>query len=193
MNTSHLRSAVALTGALGACLVTAPAHAQIVLRSAPLAVQSIARGGTAAFTVTLQNTGASTFFFLGDDLSFTSAPGPIEYGFPTSSSTVAVDDTPFSSFIPGASLAAGATQTFTMFNVLAGSASTLGSYIGQFTVQGNTDSAGAANDLVTQNFQLNVNAPVPEASTTVSFGLLLALGMGGVVVAARRKKAQAAS
>lgn len=29
---------------------------------------------------------------------------------------------------------------------------------------------------------------VPEASTTVSFGLLLALGMGGVVVAAKRRK-----
>ncbi len=31
-------------------------------------------------------------------------------------------------------------------------------------------------------------APVPEASTTVSFGLLLMLGLGGVVVAARKKK-----
>lgn len=31
--------------------------------------------------------------------------------------------------------------------------------------------------------------PVPEASTTVSFGLLLALGLGGVLVAARKKRA----
>lgn len=31
--------------------------------------------------------------------------------------------------------------------------------------------------------------PVPEASTTVSLGLLLALGLGGVVIAARRRKA----
>jgi hypothetical protein len=31
-------------------------------------------------------------------------------------------------------------------------------------------------------------AAVPEASTTVSFGLLLALGMGGMIVAARKKK-----
>jgi len=31
-------------------------------------------------------------------------------------------------------------------------------------------------------------APVPEASTTVSLGLLLALGMGGMVVAARKKR-----
>ena len=34
-------------------------------------------------------------------------------------------------------------------------------------------------------------APVPEASTTVSFGLLLALGLGGLVIAAKRKKAHA--
>ena len=33
-------------------------------------------------------------------------------------------------------------------------------------------------------------APVPEASTTVSLGLLLALGMGGLVFATQRKKAQ---
>ena len=31
-------------------------------------------------------------------------------------------------------------------------------------------------------------SPVPEASTTVSLGLLLALGLGGVIVAAKRKK-----
>ena len=35
-------------------------------------------------------------------------------------------------------------------------------------------------------------AAVPEASTTVSFGLLLALGLGGVVIAAKKKKAAAA-
>ena len=34
-------------------------------------------------------------------------------------------------------------------------------------------------------------APVPEASTTVSLGLLLALGMGGLVIAKKRKKAMA--
>ena len=36
---------------------------------------------------------------------------------------------------------------------------------------------------------LTTPAPVPEASTTVSLGLLLALGLGGMVVAAKRKKA----
>ena len=38
---------------------------------------------------------------------------------------------------------------------------------------------------------LNAAAPVPEASTTVSLGLLLALGMGGLVVAGKRRKAGA--
>ena len=33
-----------------------------------------------------------------------------------------------------------------------------------------------------------VGSPVPEASTTASLGLLLLLGMGGLVVAARRRK-----
>jgi len=33
------------------------------------------------------------------------------------------------------------------------------------------------------------SAPVPEASTTASFGLLLALGLGGLAIAAKRKKA----
>lgn len=33
--------------------------------------------------------------------------------------------------------------------------------------------------------------PVPEASTTVSFGLLLAVGLGGLMVAAKRKKMSA--
>ena len=37
-------------------------------------------------------------------------------------------------------------------------------------------------------FLLRPNAPVPEASSVVSLGLLLVLGMGGLVVAARRKK-----
>ena len=37
------------------------------------------------------------------------------------------------------------------------------------------------------------NAPVPEASTTVSFGLLLALGMGGVIVAAKKRRAASAA
>lgn len=51
----------------------------------------------------------------------------------------------------------------------------------------NTGNVGALN---VQNLQgTAVSAPVLEASTTVSLGLLLALGLGGMVVAGRRKKA----
>ena len=37
-------------------------------------------------------------------------------------------------------------------------------------------------------WKLNSPAAVPEASTTVSFGLLLALGLGSMVVAAKKRK-----
>ena len=45
-------------------------------------------------------------------------------------------------------------------------------------------------DYAADDFMFGLPAAVPEASTTVSFGLLLALGFGGVM-AARRKKADA--
>ena len=48
------------------------------------------------------------------------------------------------------------------------------------------DGEDAFGNSATYLLQLN---PVPEASTTVSFGLLLALGLGGMVIAAKRKKA----
>ena len=51
----------------------------------------------------------------------------------------------------------------------------------------NADSSRSATPLL-----LGVTAassPVPEASTTVSLGLLLALGLGGLVVAGRRRRA----
>ncbi len=41
-------------------------------------------------------------------------------------------------------------------------------------------------------FGPSASAPVPEASTTASLGLLLALGLGGLVVSARRRKAASA-
>jgi len=39
-----------------------------------------------------------------------------------------------------------------------------------------------------QGLTVNINAPVPEASTTVSLGILLALGLGTVVVTRRKSK-----
>ncbi len=40
------------------------------------------------------------------------------------------------------------------------------------------------------NYRPEIAAPVPEASTTISFGLMLALGLGGAFLAARKKKAR---
>ena len=78
-------------------------------------------------------------------------------------------------------------------------------YLGDAGVSGNTafsilatpnenlilvlNTAGGTGVRSTSTFTTSfTTAPVPEASTTVSLGLLLALGMGGMVVAAKRKK-----
>lgn len=60
---------------------------------------------------------------------------------------------------------------------------------GSTALVGFTGGTGAANSVQTiSNFQFTAGAPVPESSTTVSLGLLLALGMGGLVAAGRRRK-----
>ncbi len=52
-----------------------------------------------------------------------------------------------------------------------------------------TREEGDYNDGYADNLSLVLDAtPVPEASTTVSFGLLLMLGLGGLTVAAKRRK-----
>ncbi len=53
---------------------------------------------------------------------------------------------------------------------------------------------GSYNDGYADNLSLVLTpaAAVPEASTTVSFGLLLALGLGGVVIAKKKKAAASA-
>jgi len=61
------------------------------------------------------------------------------------------------------------------------------------TFGGSTSLLGTAPNQVsgapTLTFTANGAAPVPEASTTARFGLLLVLGLGGVAVARRRKSA----
>ena len=53
-----------------------------------------------------------------------------------------------------------------------------------------TLTSAPAPDFAVNDFQVYASAPVPEASTTVSLGLLLALGAGGLAVA-RRKRVRA--
>ena len=54
------------------------------------------------------------------------------------------------------------------------------------------DNQDASNDVTGYKVHVYDNAPVPEASTTVSFGLLLALGFGGLAVSRKRKAASSA-
>ena len=49
------------------------------------------------------------------------------------------------------------------------------------------DNSDVAGDVTGFRVHVYDNAPVPEATTTASFGLLLALGLGGLVAAKRRK------
>jgi len=58
-------------------------------------------------------------------------------------------------------------------------------------VQGGAD-GNASDELASAPFSVTVlaqPAAVPEASTTLSFGLLLVLGGGGLLVAKRRRAA----
>ena len=51
--------------------------------------------------------------------------------------------------------------------------------------------AGGADENSGLFGRIDPSAPVPEASTTVSLGLLLALGLGGLIVVSKRKKGDA--
>jgi len=78
----------------------------------------------------------------------------------------------------------GLTQYFLNETPLTSNTGTVVGHNG-FTYELINDTASKMLDLQV----LTVGAPaVPEASTTVSLGLLLALGMGGLVVASKRKK-----
>ncbi len=84
----------------------------------------------------------------------------------------------------GGTLTAGSTETFVF-----SSPDAPGSFVNMAAV-GPTGGAGVSD--VTPA-PAAVPSAVPEASTTVSFGLLLMLGLSGAVVAARKKIAQSAA
>jgi len=54
------------------------------------------------------------------------------------------------------------------------------------------DNSDAAGDITGFRIHVYDNAPVPEASTAVSFSLILALGIGGLAITRRRKEALSA-
>ena len=85
----------------------------------------------------------------------------------------------------------GVTETFTPSSGTLTGFSDVGTV---FVSQRSATTFDLASDTTTftnsgTSFDLVPGSPVPEASTTASLGLLLALGMGGIVIAAKRKKA----
>ncbi len=88
-----------------------------------------------------------------------------------------------------ADLAIGESRNFSGTLKVSSSAptSTTKSYFFYLDANGTGDSSGYNYDLTSNNFSLKVVPAVPEASTTVSFGVLLALGLGAVAFRARKR------
>ena len=178
-----LTTPVAASAAVLACLGGAPAaHAQLSLTLTP-ASQAGTAPGTFSFSGTLANPTANTVFLNGDSLTFN---GP--------ASGLTLDDSPFLTNAPsslGASGGGSDTYTGGFFDVTASPSAAPGTYFGTFSVVGGADGS-AQNTVATEDFSVSVTgqtALVPEASSVVSLALLLALGLGGVWRAARRKPA----
>ncbi len=118
--------------------------------------------------------------------------------FSTADTPVTLDDSPFqNTFVfaadPVVLAATGGTFKGTVFDFVIPGGTAAGIYNAQFVLQGGAD-AFAATDLAEtpSTFHLTVlDAPaaVPEASTTVSLGLLLVLGSAAFL--ARRRKTPA--
>lgn len=173
------------SAALLACFSVLPAaHAQAPY---PLSLtftspnQTVGPGGALHFTGTLTNTSSSLVFLNSDSVSFNA---PV--------AGLTLDDSPFLTNAP-MFLAAGpigSSYTGDFFDVMVSPSAVAGTYQGTFDVLGGGDT-GTYDIVGSQTFFVSVPEAVPEASTTVSMGLLLALGGGGLMIAKRRRTAAA--
>ena len=182
-----LFSALLVPAALLAALISTPA-ARAQTAGDPVSLvftpagQVTTPGGVLNFSAALSNTTASPVFLNGDSLTFN---GP--------ASGLTLDDSPFLNNAPlslGAASSSSGLYSGNLFTVSVGPFAQPGTYFGTFEILGGAD-ANAQNEVAKADFSVTVLAPaaVPEASTTASFGLLMALGLGGLVVARRRKPA----
>ena len=165
-----------------ACLLLAPqaCQAQAFTINFSPATQSVFPNTSVTFSGTITNATSSPLFINGDSLD------PLVPGLTT-------DDTPFSnSFLGGAPVLLGAGQTYALTNLftVTDTAAAVGTYPGQFSVYGGT-ALDSTDQSGFQTFTVQVpQAPVPEASTSASFALLLA--GGALVIAVRRRKSASA-
>ncbi len=172
-----------------AALCATGAHAQVSISPASVTA-TIMEGSTLTFTANVTNTSGANITLGGDNANFLTQPmaSQTEFGPPTSPFTLALDDTPYLSMLP-VTLAAGATQTFTLYNLTAGLAAVPGTYTGYFVLQDDSQ-----NDLAggTQNFSFTVSplASAPEPAGWVA--LLVGAGTLGIVGVRRRAALQSA-
>lgn len=182
MSTLQIKTGGLALAAAGALLLAgSAAHAQspfqpIQVDFAPI-VETVTPGSTVTFAGTITNTTGSSIFITEDIID------PFASGLTT-------DDTPFAdTFAAGAPVELASFQTYfytDLFTVSADSGVAPGLYKGEFTVFGG--SAPLADDVSgTSDFYVRVPTPaVPEASSVVSFGLLLLGGM--TVLACKNRK-----
>lgn len=173
------------------------------------AVVSQDGGPTARFFGGTEGTSIAANFAPGDPLLgtgqiFTGEGGPITFTFVNGLSAlgtqIASDDYgEFIAQIQTFDRSGNLLSTFTENGVTNGNNDNSAIFLGvadptadiyQATFSLTTNSDGTPNDFFINRVSL-AGAPVPEASTTVSLGLLLTLGTSGVAVTARRKKATA--
>lgn len=166
--------------ALSAMGLTTSAHALANITVTPAPVT----GGPGAFTYSYNvsptdfNASQLGFTFSDPNVSFSSVTGPLN-----NVSETPVDSGNFVNFssTKGKFLTAGSVETI-VFTSPDGPNGTLA--VSGTGLSGKKAMSGYAYSVVGPD-------PVPEASTTVSFGLLLALGLGGVAIAARKKSIKA--
>ena len=169
---AFLLSAFILTG-----LAAAPAAQAQTAFGMPQDGRAGAQGDTIQFADTLSNSSATDTVFLNNDTVTFTAPG------------LTLTDLFFSNGPASLGPVGSGTETYNgdFFDVAISSTAQPGTYSGTFEIQGGADS-NADGIVAAKDFSVTVlPAAVPEVSSFFSLGLLLALSLGGVAVAARRK------
>ena len=183
MKLKLLASAIPASAILLLCImVPQVAHAQVTFTfTTPAQVGN--PGSTLFYSGTLTNTGSSAVNISNDSPSF-NAPF-----------SLILDDSPFFNATPFVLAPAGQSgDTFTgsLIDITLASGAPTGTYLGTFTILGGPN-AGDQNTVASADFSATVQqptAPVPEASSVISLGLLLTLGLGGMVLARRKHHAE---
>ena len=167
-------------------LLAVPAQAQLTLNLTP-AAQAGNPGDILSFTGSLSNPTANAVFLNSDSVNFNGpAPqpddGPFLFNAPLSLDPMGTTDAngnPTDSYTGG------------FFNVTLNGDALPGTYTGTFTILGGADST-ASDTVATEDFSVTVlPAAVPEASSMISLGVLLALGLGSLAVSAKQRKSAA--